>query len=80
MPTGGNAQHATYERLVAFAQKHHIVVVNDNPYSFILNEHPLSSQQVPGAKECCIELNSMSKAYNMPGWREKGVHASKESG
>lgn len=69
MPTGGNAQHATYERLVAFAQKHHIVVVNDNPYSFILNEHPLSILQVPGAKECCIELNSMSKAYNMPGWR-----------
>ena len=69
MPTGGNAQRATYERLVAFAQKHHIVVVNDNPYSFILNEHPLSILQVPGAKECCIELNSMSKAYNMPGWR-----------
>ena len=69
MPTGGNAQRATYERLVAFAQKHHIVVVNDNPYSFILNEHLLSILQVPGAKECCIELNSMSKAYNMPGWR-----------
>ena len=69
MPTGGNAQRATYERLVAFAQKHHIVVVNDNPYSFILNEHPLSILQIPGAKECCIELNSMSKAYNMPGWR-----------
>ena len=69
MPTGGNAQRATYERLVTFAQKHHIVVVNDNPYSFILNEHPLSILQVPGAKECCIELNSMSKAYNMPGWR-----------
>ena len=69
MPTGGNAQRASYERLVAFAQKHHIVVGNDNPYSFILNEHPLSILQVPGAKECCIELNSMSKAYNMPGWR-----------
>ncbi len=69
MPTGGNARRETYERLVAFAQKHNIVVVNDNPYSFILNEHPLSLLQVPGAKECCIEFNSMSKSHNMPGWR-----------
>ena len=59
----------TYERLVAFAQKHNIVVVNDNPYSFILNEKPLSLLQVPGAKDCCIEFNSMSKSHNMPGWR-----------
>ena len=69
MPTGGNARRETYERLVAFARKHGIVVVNDNPYSFILNEHPMSLMQVPGAKECCIELNSMSKSHNMPGWR-----------
>ena len=70
MPTGGNAQRATYERLVDFAKRHGIVVVNDNPYSFILNEgKKLSILQVPGAKECCIEFNSMSKAYNMPGWR-----------
>jgi aspartate/methionine/tyrosine aminotransferase len=54
---------------VQFAQQHGIVVVNDNPYSFILNEEPLSLLQVPGAKECCIELNSMSKSHNMPGWR-----------
>ena len=69
MPTGGNARRETYERLVQFAQQHGIVVVNDNPYSFILNEEPLSLLQVPGAKECCIELNSMSKSHNMPGWR-----------
>lgn len=69
MPTGGNARMETYERLVDFARRHHIVVVNDNPYSLILNEHPMSIMQVPGAKDCCIEFNSMSKSHNMPGWR-----------
>ncbi len=69
MPTGGNARRETLERLVDFARKHNIVVVNDNPYSLILNEHPMSIMQVPGAKDCCIELNSMSKSHNMPGWR-----------
>ena len=69
MPTGGNARRETLERLVDFAQRHDIVVVNDNPYSLILNEHPMSIMQVPGAKDCCIELNSMSKSHNMPGWR-----------
>ena len=69
MPTGGAARMETYERLVAFAKKHNIVVVNDNPYSFILNDKPLSLLQVEGAKDCCIEFNSMSKAHNMPGWR-----------
>ena len=69
MPTGGVARMQTYERLVAFAKKHGIVVVNDNPYSFILNDKPLSLMQVPGAKDCCIEFNSMSKSHNMPGWR-----------
>jgi aspartate/methionine/tyrosine aminotransferase len=69
MPTGGKAQRATYERLVKFAQEHGIVVVNDNPYSFILSEEHLSILQVPGAKDCCIEFNSMSKSHNMPGWR-----------
>ena len=69
MPTGARAQMKTYERLVRFAQDHQIVVVNDNPYSLILNEHPLSLLQVDGAKECCIEFNSMSKSHNMPGWR-----------
>ncbi len=69
MPTGANAQMDTYRKLVAFAKRHGIVVVNDNPYSFILNDHPLSLLQVEGAKDCCIELNSMSKSHNMPGWR-----------
>lgn len=70
MPTGGNARMETYERLVDFARRHSIVVVNDNPYSFILNEgQKLSILQVPGAKDCCIEFNSMSKSHNMPGWR-----------
>lgn len=69
MPTGGDARLETYRKLVDFARRHDIVVVNDNPYSFILNEHPLSLLQVEGAKDCCIELNSMSKGYNMPGWR-----------
>lgn len=69
MPTGGRARRATYERLVAFARKHGIVVVNDNPYSFILSHERLSLLQVEGAKDCCIEFNSMSKSHNMPGWR-----------
>ena len=69
MPTGGRARRATYERLADFARRHGIVVVNDNPYSFILSEEHLSIMQIPGAKDCCIELNSMSKSHNMPGWR-----------
>lgn len=69
MPTGGNARMETYEKLVDFARRHDIVVVNDNPYSLILNEHPMSIMQIPGAKDYCIELNSMSKSHNMPGWR-----------
>lgn len=70
MPTGGNARMETYEKLVDFARRHGIVVVNDNPYSFILNEgKKMSILQVPGAKGCCIEFNSMSKSHNMPGWR-----------
>ena len=70
MPTGGRATRDLYEQLVAFARKHNIVIVNDNPYSFILNEDEhLSILQVEGAKECCIEFNSMSKSHNMPGWR-----------
>lgn len=69
MPTGGRARRETYERLVDFAKCHNIVVVNDNPYSFILSHEHLSLMQVPGAKDCCIEFNSMSKSHNMPGWR-----------
>ena len=69
MPTGGNARRETLERLVEFARSHDILVVNDNPYSLILNQHPMSIMQVPGAKDCCVEFNSMSKSHNMPGWR-----------
>lgn len=70
MPTGAPATRDLYQKLVDFARRHNIVIINDNPYSFILNdgEH-LSILQVPGAKECCIEFNSMSKSHNMPGWR-----------
>ena len=69
MPTGGRATRKTYERLVDFAHRHNIVVVNDNPYSLILNDKPISILQVDGAKDCCIELNSLSKSHNMAGWR-----------
>lgn len=69
MPTGGNAHIETYRRLVDFAKRKGIVVVNDNPYSFILNDCPLSIMQVDGSKDCCLEFNSMSKSFNMPGWR-----------
>ncbi len=69
MPTGANATPELYARLVELAQRKDIVIVNDNPYSFILNEHPLSILATPGAKAHCIELNSMSKSHNMPGWR-----------
>lgn len=69
MPTGANASRELFEKLVAFGRKHGIIICNDNPYSFILNDRPLSILSVPGAKECCIEFNSMSKSHNMPGWR-----------
>ena len=70
MPTGAPARRHTYEQLVGLARRHGLVVVNDNPYSFIVNKaEKLSILQVPGAKDCCIELNSMSKSHNMPGWR-----------
>ena len=69
MPTGANATPDLYEQLVAFAHEKGIIIVNDNPYSFILNNHPLSILSTPGAKDCCIEFNSMSKSHNMPGWR-----------
>lgn len=69
MPTGADAQRSTYEHLVQFALSHNIVVVNDNPYSFILTNQHQSIFQIPGAKDCCLEFNSMSKSFNMPGWR-----------
>ena len=69
MPTGGRATRELYKRLVDFGRKHKILIVNDNPYSFILNDDPLSILEVEGAKDCCLELNSLSKAHNMSGWR-----------
>ena len=77
MPTGSVARQETYERLVAFGRRHNILIVNDNPYSTILNRNPQSLLQVPGAMDCCIEFNSMSKSHNMPGWRV-GMVAAKE--
>src|ERR1035437_10086417 len=69
MPTGASASVELFEKLVAFGKKHSIVICNDNPYSFILNDEKLSILAVEGAKDCCIEMNSMSKAHNMAGWR-----------
>ncbi|WP_299125232.1 aminotransferase class I/II-fold pyridoxal phosphate-dependent enzyme [uncultured Tenacibaculum sp.] len=69
MPTGTNALKETFEKLVAFGKKHEILIVNDNPYSFILNNNPLSILQVNGAKDIALELNSLSKTFNMAGWR-----------
>ncbi|MCF1192422.1 aminotransferase class I/II-fold pyridoxal phosphate-dependent enzyme [Mangrovimonas sp. AS39] len=69
MPTGAVASEAVLIRLVAFAKRHNILLVNDNPYSFILNENPRSILEIPGAKEVCLEMNSISKTFNMAGWR-----------
>ena len=69
MPTGAPASRALYERLVRFGLEHNILICNDNPYSSILNDQPLSILSVPRARECCVELNSLSKAHNMSGWR-----------
>ncbi len=69
MPTGANASVELFEKLVAFGKKHNIIICNDNPYSFILNDRKLSILSVDGAKDICIEMNSMSKSHNMAGWR-----------
>ncbi|WP_139959932.1 pyridoxal phosphate-dependent aminotransferase [Flavicella sediminum] len=69
MPTGTKATDALFEELIAFAKKHSILIVNDNPYSFILNDNPKSILQYEGAKEVALELNSLSKSFNMAGWR-----------
>ncbi len=69
MPTGGNASVELFDKLIAFGKRHDIVICHDNPYSFILNDNPMSILSLPGAKEICIELNSLSKSHNMSGWR-----------
>lgn len=78
MPTGTNATNELYEKLIAFGKKHNILIVNDNPYSFVLNDNPLSILQVDGAKEIALELNSLSKTFNMAGWRVGMVCGKKE--
>lgn len=69
MPTGAPASEELYAKLVKFGKDHDILICNDNPYSFILNDRPLSILSQPGAMDCCLELNSLSKAHNMAGWR-----------
>ncbi len=69
MPTGATASNKVFEDIIAFAKRHHILVVNDNPYSFVLNEYPRSILKYKGAKDVCLELNSLSKTFNMAGWR-----------
>lgn len=69
MPTGAPATREIFRRAVEFGRRHGIVIVNDNPYSFILNDEPLSLLQIPGVQDIGIELNSLSKAHNMAGWR-----------
>ncbi len=69
MPTGRVASRAEMKELVDLARKHHFLIVNDNPYSLILNEAPLSILSIEGASEVALELNSLSKSHNMAGWR-----------
>ena len=69
MPTGARGSLELFEKLVAFAAKHEILLVNDNPYSFVLNDNPMSLLQIEGAKDVALELNSLSKTFNMAGWR-----------
>lgn len=69
MPTGATGSLELFQKLIAFAKKHQILLVNDNPYSFVLNDKPISILQVDGAKEVALELNSLSKTFNMAGWR-----------
>jgi aspartate/methionine/tyrosine aminotransferase len=69
MPTGQLPTIELFKKIVAFAKRHNILVIHDNPYSFILNDNPLSILSVDGAKDCALELNSLSKSHNMAGWR-----------
>ena len=69
MPTGATASKEQLTALVAFAKAHQILLVNDNPYSFVLTKNPTSILNIEGAQDCCLELNSLSKTFNMAGWR-----------
>ena len=78
MPTGQAPLRQLFENLIAFAKKHNILIIHDNPYSFILNESPMSLLSMEGAKDCVIELNSLSKSHNMAGWRVGTLCGAKE--
>lgn len=78
MPTGQLPDRKLFENIVAFGRKHNILIVHDNPYSFILNDEPMSILSVDGAKETAIELNSLSKSHNMAGWRVGVLCGSKQ--
>jgi aspartate/methionine/tyrosine aminotransferase len=78
MPTGQLPDRKLFERLVLFARANRVLLIHDNPYSFILNDEPLSMLGVEGAKEQVIELNSLSKSHNMAGWRVGMLMASRE--
>lgn len=78
MPTGQQTSPDLFEKLVSFAKAHQILLVHDNPYSFILNDQPASLLKIPGAKEVVLELNSLSKSHNMAGWRVGMLCGSKE--
>jgi aspartate/methionine/tyrosine aminotransferase len=78
MPTGKLPTEEFFRELVAFGKKHHILICHDNPYSFILNEHPASLLKVEGAKDVVVELNSLSKSSNMAGWRVGVICGAKE--
>ena len=78
MPTGQMPNKGFFEKLVAFGRKHNILIVHDNPYSFILNDNPMSLLSIDGAKKCVIELNSLSKSHNMAGWRVGVLCGAKE--
>ena len=69
MPTGATASNKVFEDIITFAKRNNILVINDNPYSFVLNDYPRSILKYKGAKEVCLELNSLSKTFNMAGWR-----------
>ena len=79
MPTGANVQKDTFEKLIAWAKEKDILLVNDNPYSFVLTDQPQSLMSVPGAQEVGMELNSLSKSFNMAGWRVGMVLGNKEN-
>lgn len=78
MPTGASGSIELFKKLIDFAKKHSILLVNDNPYSFVLNDCPTSILSVPGAKEVALELNSLSKTFNMAGWRVGMLSGSEE--